>query len=379
MSRQVWVIGIFAYALVWSRELPTVYAQATIETDCSTNLDQPDTIYLLNAHTAGNCIITANNITIDGQNLYNINGNVTDQAQGYNFTVQNVPSLDAVTGNGGNVTVDNVMVSTNSYFGTYGSLTIIDSEIAVNNYGIYGSGGVLISNSTINISNAGYGVYTGDGGSVTINNSNVEGFNVSVGSGSVSITDSTITLDEGVYSGNLTLIDNPPELEVTPLAVNIAHGELFNPFLGVAAEDVKDGDLTEDVIVVGSVDEAPGVYELIYSVTDGGTTIEWNSVATSSGPSTASTTRIVTREVEEQRSSSQGTRVGVRAERVEKVNSIPALSSTETADQTLERLRVFLAQPITTTDTDALKEILKLLIELVKAVSQLIVMQGKQE
>ena len=69
-------LGLTAYALVFTREVPTALAQAPIETDCSTDLDQPDTTYLLNANVPGNCVIAADNIILDGQNLYTIGGDV---------------------------------------------------------------------------------------------------------------------------------------------------------------------------------------------------------------------------------------------------------------------------------------------------------------
>lgn len=51
--------------------------------------------------------------------------------------------------------------------------------------------------------------------------------------------------------------------------VRIEEGTPFDPLAGVSANDLEDGDLTDTIIVEGSVDiETVGVYELTYSVTD---------------------------------------------------------------------------------------------------------------
>jgi hypothetical protein len=51
--------------------------------------------------------------------------------------------------------------------------------------------------------------------------------------------------------------------------LRISEGTAFDPLAGVTASDPEDGDLTDDIIVTGTVDtETVGIYTLTYSVTD---------------------------------------------------------------------------------------------------------------
>jgi hypothetical protein len=157
-------------------------------------------------------------------------------------------------------------------------------------------------------------------------------------------------------------------------------GESFNPFTGVSAEDVKDGDISDDVMVVGSVGDEPGVYELVYSVTDGGTTLYnlFDNATTTSGPTTASTTRTVTRLAAETTSGSQSTRVGHRSADTTHTTSTPQTTTTnQSLDATLNQLRTVLSQPITTTDPEKLKELLSLLLQLVALLTELMGKVGR--
>ncbi|OFD35990.1 hypothetical protein BWGOE3_57260 [Bacillus mycoides] len=62
--------------------------------------------------------------------------------------------------------------------------------------------------------------------------------------------------------------DMEPKLTV-PTETTINVGDKFNPLSGVKAIDNEDGDITNKVIVDGSVDASkPGTYELTYKVTD---------------------------------------------------------------------------------------------------------------
>ncbi len=549
------IIVIFVYALIWNRELPKAVAAVT---DCSTDLDQADTIYQLSTTTAGNCIITANNITIDGQGLYSINGNVQSTG-GHNIVVTDVVNISGfvqsynATGNSGDIEVINTevgaYVSSYSYdsnageiyiqnsnigggvysivgasAGTAGDITVIDSSVSssvvsnVSSLGSDDSGNVVIENSIINssiasvsdTSNSGnitisnnstvtgsvrasgilssgdidisdsevtelvqseatggdsgdieitdsnvtdyvesdgslnsgsvsiYGSdiggqvqsvgYSGNGGTIVVNDSYVDGYIYSAGgidAGDVTVTDSEVTLGvssftygndggdvivtnstignyvssygysgasgdvtvinstvfansysrgvtastnsgtegnvfitdsniSGYVSGNeLTLIDNPPNLTVTPLDVEIDFNDSFTIDFGtVSANDIKDGNLNDDIEVTGEVLEDPGVYELLYSVTDSGTVVDFNGSPVVAASSTVTTTRTVTREAKES-SGSSGTSAKGRAKNLRDNGNIEAAVELEekfnipatpiSLSITLDRLRQDLA------------------------------------
>lgn len=60
-----------------------------------------------------------------------------------------------------------------------------------------------------------------------------------------------------------------PELEITGDPLSVTVGESFDPTEGIKATDDTDGDLTDAVQVIGSVDtETPGIYTLTYVVED---------------------------------------------------------------------------------------------------------------
>ena len=96
-----------------------------------------------------------------------------------------------------------------------------------------------------------------------------------------------------------TMYTAPPSPSPTPHHPSQSHRSPLNsnPFENVSADDIVDGDLSGDVIVVGEVGEGPGTYELVYSVTDLGTTLlnNFDDSTATSGPSTASLTRTVIR------------------------------------------------------------------------------------
>lgn len=347
-------LGFTAWTLVFTREVPTAVAQAPIETDCSTELDQPDTTYLLNTNVAGDCVIAADNIILDGQNMYEVSGNVMGTTTSYtnatnNFTVQNVTVGGNVNNyigsssyyDAGDVTVIDSEVSGNVYSGTYyggvgsvtiqnstvenvsvngdgdGDITITDSTIngevtqngisgpvtitdstinSTNSYAIQGRGPVTVNNSTINHSSGYYySVFSNDNIEITNSIINTDA-PVSIYGDDCVVTDTTFT-EDNVYCSTLTLTDAAPSLTVTPLTLELEKGDTFNPFENVSADDIVDGDLSGDVIVVGEVGEGPGTYELVYSVTDLGTTLlnNFDDSTATSGPSTASLTRTVIR------------------------------------------------------------------------------------
>jgi hypothetical protein len=185
-----------------------------------------------------------------------------------------------------------------------------------------------------------------------------------------------------VTCGSLNLTDTPPTLTVTPLSLELDMGEVFNPFSGVSADDVKDGDISDDVMVVGTVGEEPGTYELIYSITDSGTALfnTNGNATTTSGPSTASTTRTVTRRAAET-GGSESTRVGERSSTHTNMTTPTTPISTAASaslDETLTTLRTVLSQPITTTDPEQLKKILDILLQIAAALAQVLALQGKE-
>jgi hypothetical protein len=476
----VWALGLTAYALVFTREVPVAYA-AEMPTDCSADLDQPDTTYLLSGNVTGNCVIAADNIILDGQDLYTISGSVaaTDTVT-VNFTVRNV----AVDGNvyiynagfdieAGDITVEhatiggyvqsystdtgtitvtdsavgghvmlqsyyggdtgNIMVTdseveggvfsaglntggitiTDSHIqgtvaiesiqntgdisivrsevegygvgtaavaGTAGDVSVVDSTMVlaawVGSLAISGvSGDVTVENSTISMSDSRFGSTDGTlpgEGTVTVTNSHIIGNSRPYGDTCI-ITDSI--LDAGATNcTTLTLTDNPPELTVTPLSLELDLGDSFNPFSGVSADDVVDGDLSDDVILIGSVAEEAGVYELIYSVTDHGTILfnTADNATSTSGPSTASTTRTVTRLAAESQSNTESTRVGQRSSSRTETVTPSTDDVTQTLDETLNELRIVLAQPVATNDPEVLKKLLELLTQLMAVLWQLV-------
>ena len=433
---KAWALGLTAYALVYAREVPVAYAQTVIDTDCSTDLDQPDTTYRLTGDVAGSCVIAADNIILDGQNLYTISGNVTATTTAtVSFTVRdvevggNVYNGVGFLGNQhlgnqhidiGNLTIDHAVVGgmVGGFSPDYsvGNLTVTDSTVGTTFIGssAHGAtvGDVIIENSTVIAGGSYFGVGLinayGPNGTITITDSTIEGMVMNGGedldAGNVNIVRSTVTVpvaeqynsyallgatcditdssihisDRKILCGTLTITDNPPDLNVTPLSLELDMGDSFNPFTGVSADDVKDGDLSDDVMVIGSVGDEPGVYELVYSVTDAGTTLfnTYDNATTTSGPSTASTTRTVTRLATDTTSGSQSTRVGHRSS--DTTPSSPSQTTTTASlDATLDQLRTVLSQPITTTDPEKLKELLNLLLQLVAALSELMAKTGR--
>lgn len=80
-------------------------------------------------------------------------------------------------------------------------------------------------------------------------------------------------------------IDTPPELRGIE-DVTISAGSAFDPLSGVSAYDGQDGDLTGRIACSGTCDpSAPGIYTLIYSVTDtGGNTVTAKRIVTVTFP-----------------------------------------------------------------------------------------------
>ena len=441
---KTWALGLTAWALVYTKEVPVAFAQSVIETDCSEDLDQPGTTYLLNTNTSGDCIIAADNIILDGQNLYEVNGRVWipyNLPDPIDFTVRNLSVTGlygyvmtwSPSGAGGDVVIENSTVggfarahlgslvvtdseiggnlratedilitnSSVSFTRSYtGDITIESSEVGDGDYGASASAGnITISDSTILGTTFAFGVldvidsttsiFTAGRGGVNIENSTVTGrTRTHASSGAdISILNSTVALVEAFNDGvctitdssvngdaacpNLTLTDNPPSLIVTPLDLSLDYGDSFNPFSGISADDIKDGDLSDGIVVVGEVGQEGGVFNLLYSVTDSGTVLTWNGVATSSGPSTATTTRTVTRDEKP----IQSTSVGVHKDRKEKQAAQEALPNDATA--LIDTLRTTLNEPGSTNDPEALKQIIDLVRQLIIALLELMAAGGK--
>jgi hypothetical protein len=248
---------------------------------------------------------------------------------------------------GGNATGETDATITNSTVGgdaiAYsGSLTLTDSDVVG---GAYGQTDATITNSTV-------------------------GGDVYQYLGSLNVIDSMIA--GSVYSPVLSVTDNPPELTVTPLTLELEQGESFDPLSGVTAHDNKDGDLSDDVSVTGTVGEAAGTYELVYSVTDQGTTLfnEFDSATTTSGPSTASTTRTVTRLAAASGGGhSESTRVGKRSS--SHASDTSPSSNNASFDAILGGLQSILSEPITGANPDTMKKLLPLLQELAALLAKL--------
>src|SRR5699024_10870186 len=84
-----------------------------------------------------------------------------------------------------------------------------------------------------------------------------------------SVTDAAGETVEHTIS--VTVTNDAPVLELTESEVTLAFGEAFDPESYIAsATDVEEGDLSDSVEINNGVNlDAPGEYEVVYSVTDG--------------------------------------------------------------------------------------------------------------
>ncbi len=252
-----------------------LFSSTTIN-NCASELSTPGETYILGSNIVGSCIVAANNIVIDGQDLYSISGNVsattTPGIAGKNFIIQNVTNI------GGNVT----SVGYNEYVPPGYSP---DEYIAAKN-----GGNVTIIDSTVdgNVStNGGDGTLSadGNGGNVVITDSEVGGVITAYGGpGAVNSGD----------EGSLTLTDNNPTLTLLgsdPMTVSYATS--YNE-PGATAVDEKDGVITGDIDISGTVDvNNGGTYVVTYTITDSGTTVTFNGATNTDGPNTVTDTRTV--------------------------------------------------------------------------------------
>ena len=252
-------IGLLFYFAIVSKNIPEAFAVTSLG-DCSSSLNITNETYTLTGDITGTCTVTANNITIDGQDMYTITGDV-------------VVGDIAVT----DFTLQEVVVS--------GS---------VNGYVEYGYDGanIIISNATTGNVDARGGESDfdngGSGGDIIITDSYTGILNTVGGTGSTNGT-----------PGTLTLQNTAPALTVTPLTFNLASSATFDTLFGtVSATDqvaTTTATITDDIVVTGTVGTTPGDYDILYEITDTPISVTFNSVATSSATNTTSLTRTITR------------------------------------------------------------------------------------
>lgn len=200
---QLLLFGAVCYFSVMTAKTAEA-AAATCDAMFGGALTTPDHTYTLTDNITGNCTIGADNIIIDGANLYSIGGDIVGTGangnvghrngwDGYDFIVRNVVSAGQVLSNGGHASP-----GSRSAFngGNAGTITIASSTVgqivasggnatgdmdpAV--HGIAGlAGTITITNSTSTAgvtAVGGYAVFASyaipqDGGTITITNSNI--------------------------------------------------------------------------------------------------------------------------------------------------------------------------------------------------------------
>lgn len=75
--------------------------------------------------------------------------------------------------------------------------------------------------------------------------------------------------NETVETRMITILNAAPVIHLPDTWHVMTEGEMFDPLEGVTADDLEDGDLTDQLVVSGDVNsESPGVYLLAYSVKD---------------------------------------------------------------------------------------------------------------
>ena len=286
--------------------------------DCDNDLDVAGETYILQNDITGTCRVLADNITIDGNGEFIINGYINADGDagsyaydGFSVTIQNTapysPTIVSANGDGagahgGNITIVNASVYSATAVGTYeggtgGTVTLQNStaydvdvrgaSAAVPFEGNGGDGGaVILDNSRVShIIFAGGGVadygFGGHGGSVELINDSYAWQISAIGGdsglygyggngGNVSITDSSaVTVNNtGATDGDFSLVNSAPIITLdgdNPL--EIEEGDTYvEP--GFSAIDIIDGDLGAEVVITGSVGTALGEYILTYTVED---------------------------------------------------------------------------------------------------------------
>jgi hypothetical protein len=185
---KAWTLGLTAYTLVYTREVPPAYAQTVVNTDCSTELDQPDTTYRLTGNVARDCIIAANNIILDGAGFIIGRDIIASSTVGaLNSTVQDVTVQRDVHWFEGDIAVIEAMVERwVGMYGNDGSITITDSTV-VNGVWTNYDGNITFTNSTV----VDQGIWISEYGTITIEDSTTN-YAAVYGNGTITIEDSTV-------------------------------------------------------------------------------------------------------------------------------------------------------------------------------------------
>ena len=73
----------------------------------------------------------------------------------------------------------------------------------------------------------------------------------------------------GIFIATAAGTDITPPVLTVPATTSVKQGQDFDPLVGVTAVDNTDGDITDRIQVIGTVDTAtPGSYPLTYLVSD---------------------------------------------------------------------------------------------------------------
>ena len=228
-------IGLLFYFAIVSKNIPEAFAVTSLG-DCSSSLNITNETYTLTGDITGTCTVTANNITIDGQDMYTITGDVVvGDIAVTDFTLQEVVVSGSVNGyveygyDGANIIISNATTGNvdarGGDYGNAGDITITNATTGTINSsaGDYGNAGdITITNATTGNVDANVGA-DGNAGDITITNAttgNVDarGSESSFGNGGsggdITITNATTgnvdarggySLDNGGSGGDVTI------------------------------------------------------------------------------------------------------------------------------------------------------------------------------
>jgi len=196
------------------------------------NLSIGNRVYTLGASIAGDCHITADNVTIDGQGLYTITGNVVGDAvdaghNGHTFTLENVTVNGTVSSNG---TLLSLSYS-NIQPGSGGVITIQNattSDIVANSTGCSSSHSVCPFGGTVTVLNSITGTITTNGGvpSNYLLDSAGNGGTISVATSSTSslISNGGDAAVLGGKGGSITVVNSFERIANSSIAANGGSG-----------------------------------------------------------------------------------------------------------------------------------------------------------
>ena len=268
--------------LIVSKQSHNVVANDIIEIDnCNNPLDQAYSIYRLIDNITGDCIIAADNLVVDGQSLYTINGNILFNGPYSKASLENITINGFVeaTNEFNEITISNSIineyVSNINVQGPTEGIIVSDSHIkgyVVNiSTTASSSGDTIISDSIID----GYVLISGDNGNsggidisgssiaqdviveadhirgfISVSNSNIEGDiinrrlsidNSSQGSSNIDIVDSDIfgdiiTDDTNFFAISITI-------ENSHIRGDVAHTDLSNKNIALK-DSIMEGNVT---------------------------------------------------------------------------------------------------------------------------------------